>query len=276
MNKIEYPVNNVIDDPDFDYTLLDNGAIVILGKIFTVIHEKKQIYIDATIQARMLSVQALLDKFQVNSKKLPDVFVSGGDTRKIGLSEASLMKMLLEGTMPDQINVKNTSGESDIYKVEYEENWKMKLQPIPNIIEDKMSRTTIENAKFLSELLPESNRKIFLITSEFHMPRSKYVFDCLLNQLGMPDVIIYKSPCIIMDPKRSQEYQKGITINSQTFPHGLNNFQIMDFERFALNHVTEILQEDGFDMKHCNYDVAQEEINATQNAFLKRWPGQNM
>ena len=168
MNKIEYPFNKDTCDPYFDYNLLDNGTIVILGKIFNVNHKQKYIFVDATIQTRMLSTQDLLNKFQNNSNKLPDIIVSGGDTRKIGLSEASLMKRLQEGTMPCEIDVTNDFGEPDVYKVKYEKDWKMKLNPIPNIIEDEMSRTTIENAKFVSKLQSESS-KIFLITSEYHI-----------------------------------------------------------------------------------------------------------
>jgi len=76
------------------------------------------------------------------------LYVSGGSTRNQPKAEAELMQEVLQKEFNVEVNV----------------------------VENK-SKTTYENAKFTAELLGRNNhKKIFLVSSAFHMPRAVEAF----------------------------------------------------------------------------------------------------
>jgi uncharacterized SAM-binding protein YcdF (DUF218 family) len=98
-------------------------------------------------------LKSRLDKtVEINKSLNPKyIILTGGDTRKIGITEAEIMKDYL---------LDNDISRSKIYL-------------------ETNSINTIENGKFTYEMikhLPKST-KIYVLTSEFHSNRSKYIFE---------------------------------------------------------------------------------------------------
>jgi broad specificity phosphatase PhoE/uncharacterized SAM-binding protein YcdF (DUF218 family) len=91
----------------------------------------------------------------------PQIIVSGGDPSKIGVTEAQCMRnLLIDYGIPESL-----------------------------ILEDRMSQNTCQNAWFVGQMLRNATG-ITLITSDFHMPRSKYIFEAVFTHLGLSHVDI--------------------------------------------------------------------------------------
>ena len=98
-------------------------------------------------------LKSRLDKtVEINKSLKPKyILLSGGDTRKIGITEAEIMKdYLLDNDIPRT-------------KIYVESN----------------SINTIENGKFTYEMIKHLSKstKIYVLTSEFHCDRAKYIFE---------------------------------------------------------------------------------------------------
>ena len=67
-----------------------------------------------------------------------------------------------------------------------------------NLLLDESARNTIENARntlaIMRKHAPGQELKLHLVTSEFHCPRSEYIFQNVLDAEGAADVAINASP----------------------------------------------------------------------------------
>lgn len=131
-------------------------AIVVLGHALnndTSPNEILKDRIKATVDTFNLHKQAAVE---AGSLLLPRIIVSGGDAAQVGLSEAVVMKrMLIEAGIPDKL-----------------------------IIEENISLNTCQNAWYVGSIVKSLGiTGLTLVTSEFHMPRSQYVFEAVLRHL---------------------------------------------------------------------------------------------
>ncbi|CAM9208461.1 unnamed protein product, partial [Ectocarpus fasciculatus] len=124
-------------------------AIVVLGQALNVDKSPSEVMKDR--------IHATVEYFEMHRKAavecgdflLPRIIVSGGDPAGVGTSEASVMKRLLV-----------LSGVPELL-----------------IIEESQSYNSCQNAWYVGNIVNKFGiTGISLVTSEFHMPRSLYVF----------------------------------------------------------------------------------------------------
>lgn len=97
---------------------------------------------------RARKAKALLDEGKVDK-----VIVSGGDPAGVGHTEAYEFAQVLEG-----VGI-----------------------PSDKIIQESQATTTAENVWFSLRWLPQKTGQLYLVTSDFHMPRATYITKATLN-----------------------------------------------------------------------------------------------
>jgi uncharacterized SAM-binding protein YcdF (DUF218 family) len=107
------------------------------------------------------------------------LYVSGGSTRNRPKAEAELMQEVLQKEFNVEVNV----------------------------VENK-SKTTYENAKFTAELLKRNNyKKIYLVSSAFHMPRAVEAFQNFgIDVIAAPTVFTSTGEGIVLSDFMPQAY----------------------------------------------------------------------
>jgi hypothetical protein len=106
---------------------------------------------------------------------LSAVVFSGGDAVGCGVTEASAMLAHFQalGAQSGSVEGKQSTGDS-----------------VPALVLEEQSRNTLQNALYSLPLLAQyssSARTVLLVTSEFHMPRARLMFQCVANHsLGTP------------------------------------------------------------------------------------------
>lgn len=113
------------------------GVALVFGQSLNPDASPSQVLVD---RAKMAKV--LLDQGQVIR-----VIVSGGDPARVGRTEASEMAKVLEG-----VGV-----------------------PKASIIQEPQATSTAENAWFMLRWIPEGTGHLYVVTSDFHMPRATYI-----------------------------------------------------------------------------------------------------
>jgi hypothetical protein len=117
-----------------------------------------------------LRAQTAASYFQSTSSPLsssnPVVIVTGGDPANVGRSESSVMfAALVSFGVPQSA-----------------------------ILEEPESLTTLENAWFVAPLLPSGTTSVVVVTSDFHVPRARLVFEAVfayrLSLASMTDVAV--------------------------------------------------------------------------------------
>lgn len=121
----------------------EQGLAVVLGQSLKPDGSAAQVLID---RARM--AKTLLDQ-----KKVTKVLVSGGDPARVGRTEAAMMAGVLR--------------EEGI--------------PAERIIQEPQAMTTAENAWFTLRWIPKGTGQLYIVTSEFHIPRATYIFQETFN-----------------------------------------------------------------------------------------------
>lgn len=84
------------------------------------------------------------------------------------------------------------------------------------ILLDNTSRTTYENAVEALRIVRErGGRRVYLVTSASHMPRSLAVFKKQARQQGLDDLEIIPAPCdyVIVDPEKLQPWYYRLAVN---------------------------------------------------------------
>lgn len=132
------------------------------------------------IASQVLIDRAIMAKKLLDSGKVTKVVVSGGDAAGVGRTEASMMAEVL---------VK---------------------QGVPRsaIIQESQALTTGENAWFLLRWIPKGTGTLYLITSDFHMARAKYIFQAVFNHYYamVEDKYAKASPRLILIPQMTASY----------------------------------------------------------------------
>eukprot|EP00927_Polykrikos_kofoidii_P017919 TRINITY_DN18216_c0_g1_i1.p1 TRINITY_DN18216_c0_g1~~TRINITY_DN18216_c0_g1_i1.p1 ORF type:complete len:341 (+),score=63.97 TRINITY_DN18216_c0_g1_i1:42-1064(+) len=103
--------------------------------------------------SQVLKDRALLAKQLIDDGKVGKVIVSGGDPAGVGHTEASELAKVLE-----DVGIDSSA-----------------------IIQEAQATTTAENAWFALRWLPMGTGQLYLVTSDFHMPRATYIFKETLN-----------------------------------------------------------------------------------------------
>lgn len=158
----------------------------------------------AVLVDRAMVVQELLE-----NKTVDHIIVCGGDPAGVGLTEAWEMKKVLTdiGVDPDAI------------------------------IMETQSTTTAENAWFSLRWLPQGTGQLYIVTSDFHMPRAMYIFEETLNHFyakfakefadaapsswkgGYPELKLHPVPTQSFcgsDASRNTDGQDGKDINTKS------------------------------------------------------------
>lgn len=153
-------------------------AIVVLGQALNADRSASEVLKDrihAAVENFNTHKQLAVDTGAV---LLPRVIVSGGDAARVGVSEAAVMKrLLIDAGVPEYL-----------------------------VIEEDQSNNSCQNAWYVGSMICKLGiTGISLVTSEFHMPRSLYVFEAVFKHLGLFHVeiapISATSACA-MDPIR--------------------------------------------------------------------------
>ena len=266
-----YPISPPICRKDIDYDQLDGASILVLGRKVGVDHEKKDVFIDEVVLNRARSVSTLYTNIFLNTQTIPEVYITGGDSKNIGYSDAEMMHMVLTNLVPDDIRILNENHEVETYTMTKAKNTFMKITPEPKITKEYMSYNTLQGAIYMRKLLTNST-KVILVTSEYHMPRAKYIYRCLMSQDKENKLDIIPSPCMYMDPKVSYD---NVDLNSLYQSNSLNepklnNLQMLEYERLKLKEDGESLIK-SFGTENCDYSSAFRELDQIQDAFIKRY-----
>lgn len=210
------------------------------------------------------------------------IIVSGGDPAGVGLPEGRIMAGLLTGKLPKSLTVKGK-----IYPIKQNLNLDLSahgpLKADSIIVEDR-SRTTEENALY-SRKLTKSNTW-FLVSSEFHLPRAKWLFDLILNHGDGPQITFLDAPFVVPDPEMpvSEVAEKiGETFNPvKIFPgwkywNDTNIFN--NLERVAWDRAIFRIQVDDYTKRRGAIDEhsvkkALREYEGVLRIYEKRWPHQ--
>lgn len=102
---------------------------------------------------QVLKDRALLAKQLLDDGRVVKVIVSGGDPAGVGHTEASQLAKVLE-----DVGINSSA-----------------------IIQEAQATTTAENAWFALRWLPMGTGQLYIVTSDFHMPRATYIFKETLN-----------------------------------------------------------------------------------------------
>jgi hypothetical protein len=133
------------------------GVAVVLGQSLKPDGSASQVLIDRAKHAKTLLEQ----------KKVVKVLVCGGDPAGVGRTEAAVAFAVLR-----EIGV-----------------------PVESIIQESQSLTTAENAWFALRWIPKGTGQLYIITSDFHMPRATYIFHETFNYFyKMVEDAYVKSP----------------------------------------------------------------------------------
>ena len=126
---------------------MNSTTKVVLGQSLKPDGSAPQVLLDRAAMARKLLQEGAVTK----------VVVSGGDPANVGHTEASMFaKVLVREGIPEEA-----------------------------IITESQATTTAENAWFLLRWIPKGTGRLFIITSDFHMPRATYIFKAVLNHFYM-------------------------------------------------------------------------------------------
>lgn len=121
----------------------DQGVALVLGQSLRPDGQPPQVLVDRALEAKRL----------VDEKKVVKVIVSGGDPAGVGHTEAyEMAKVLANVGIPSEM-----------------------------VIQESQATTTAENAWFALRWLPMGTGQLYIITSDFHMPRATYVIKATLN-----------------------------------------------------------------------------------------------
>jgi len=121
----------------------DQAIAVVLGQSLNPDGSAPQVLLDRVQKAKDLLSQGLVMK----------VLVSGGDAAGVGHTEAYNMAQLLVDAGV----------------------------PASSIIQESQATTTGENAWFMLRWIPNGTGKVYIVTSDFHMPRATYIFQEVFN-----------------------------------------------------------------------------------------------
>lgn len=90
---------------------------------------------------------------------------------------------------------------------------------------EEESQNTVENALFSLQLLASSkekhSRRLILVTSEFHMPRSFYIFQAVAAHLGLDralDISMRSAPSGLSPPELQQRLARELGSLHQVKP----------------------------------------------------------
>ncbi len=144
-------IDNLIIPPKLPACISDAKAIIVLGG---GIYQENLPALNS--QLRLLGFSQLLNKMEINKIKklhIPIVFTGGYTDKKIPQSEANAMKVFLN----------------------YLYNRKNDL----NIITENESKNTYQNSAYSKEIFDKYKieKKVILITNDFHMFRAKRTFE---------------------------------------------------------------------------------------------------
>ena len=116
----------------------DQAIAVVLGQSLKPDGSAPQVLLDRAAMARKLLKQGTVKK----------VIVSGGDPAGVGFTEASTTaRVLVKAGIPLEV-----------------------------IIQESQATTTAENAWFVLRWIPKGTGRVYIVTSDFHMPRATYIF----------------------------------------------------------------------------------------------------
>jgi len=150
------------------------------------------------------------------------LLLTGGDAKGVGISESEVMRTLLTQSVQNQtLTCHALSGKNFTFEVQSAPN--CELVSSYDILIEHTSEYTWANA--LYSLNVTNATSWILVTSQFHMPRAKYTFDCVVNQAGVSTV---ESPCLNVDPLLVSTLNDDIftmsMISTPTFKPDTNQF----------------------------------------------------
>lgn len=142
-------------------------------------------------------------------KRGAPLLVTGGDPAKTGTTEAETMRRLL---------------------------FERERIPAEAIILEPRAQNTLQNAWEALPLLPEGCGRVVLVTSDFHMPRSAYVFEAVFAYAGV-SLELEQHP--VTGGQGDSGYEAGI--NAMSFPDRLrdelNNLHNRVVQEFLPTHI---------------------------------------
>lgn len=147
-------------------------------------------------------------------RRLPVIF-SGGDPAGTGKTEAEIMRGLFEREV-------ELAGHLLLPLLLQQD---VVLQHACLLIEDRMAQNTLQNAWYSLQILAEIEQKracratcLFLVSSDFHLPRSVYLFKALFHFCGRSDLKIIPIPAPTEDPASSSSFASS-TFSSSSSSH---------------------------------------------------------
>lgn len=148
------------------------------------------------------------------------VIVSGADVAKIGFTEAKVMSTGLKN-----------AGIAD-----------------SEIIKEDKAMNTIENALYAIQMIPIMKNgfktSMIVVTSDFHVPRSRYLFECVLRGLGRLDISMEfaPSPDHISNNDLLDRLKFEMELQSKRMISALEKYGIKSDEASFRRAVTELQQ----------------------------------
>lgn len=181
--------------PITDYSGYKDATMVVLGQRME--SDGVSLIVPDTLVARAQTAYFVYWAIRAAISVSIPIIVSGGDPAELGLSEGRIMSGLLTGQLPKTWTV---GGKIFPIKQNLEVDLSAHgpLEADSIIVEDK-STSTEENALY-SRKLTDSNTW-FLVSSEFHLPRAKWLFDLILNHVDGPEITFLDAPFVVPDPE---------------------------------------------------------------------------
>lgn len=156
---------------------------------------------------RIAEVSNVLNALPADSDRA--CLFTGGDPNRLGISEGQAMKLAFE---------KHASTSA-----------------VPTILCETASRNTVENALYCAEILKDTGCKaIYLVSSDYHMPRSRLIFKSVFDQNGI-DII----PCPSYTQNRSGCLRSGADL-----PNDVNFWNLrerLDFELRVVPRINDMI-----------------------------------
>jgi len=148
---------------------------------------------DGSTPATLLERAEAAASLHLSTASRPPIIATGGDTAGTGTSEAEVMRKLLR-----ELGV-----------------------PDAKIILEPRAKNTLQNAWESVPMLPKGCDEIFLVTSDFHMPRSAYLFEAVFASKDMIVSVVQhpaRSGCQVVQATSEQRSDKSCvsTINGQS------------------------------------------------------------
>jgi hypothetical protein len=209
-----------------------SAAVIILGQIL-----EKDRSLPYSLQQRVLMGVSLWcrkdEHIGSDVQKLSCIVLSGGDAAGIGLSEALAMKKYMSRYLHD----------TDSF-----------------VVLEQASKNTVENALNCKDiLLSKGCQCVHLITNEFHMPRTKCIFECIFQSKPCLDAVIICHPA-------NSRFEKGPYRRLEVRPPSAKMWRLcerLDWERNAIETLNDYLRDYKLGpIKNERLQIAMEELRA--------------